>query len=119
MLRGCLLWYKNMPMFSFDKSSCESRLLDLLQSRFFITARRNKIIAKWAGGRLGYSESTLNKYVRSVVLSYLVTPNDRKMVDRILEDFRKANINISEDVVSQKIKAIEERIIARRGNSAS
>jgi hypothetical protein len=94
-------------------------LLDLLQSRFFITARRNKIIAKWAGGRLGYSESTLNKYVRSVVLSYLVTPNDRKMVDRILEDFRKANINISEDVVSQKIKAIEERIIARRGNSAS
>ncbi|MDR0555445.1 MAG: DUF1476 domain-containing protein [Holosporaceae bacterium] len=103
-------------MFSFGKSSYETKLLDVLQNRFFITARRNKILAKWAGGRLGYKESALNKYVRNLILSYLITPNDRKMIDRILLDFQKAHIKVSEKAIVEKIKAIEERIKAKRGN---
>jgi hypothetical protein len=103
-----------MPMFSFDKSSYESKLLDLLQSKFFLTARRNKILAKWAGGRLGYKDSVLNKYVRRIILSYLTTPNDRKLIQDILSDFQKADIKVNEETIRQKIQAIEERIQARR-----
>jgi hypothetical protein len=103
-----------MPMFSFDRSSYEKKLLDVLQSRFFVTARRNKILAKWAGGRLGYADDALSKYVKSIVFSYLIKPNDKKMIDRILLDFKEARINMSEEVIRQKIKAIEERIRARR-----
>jgi hypothetical protein len=99
-----------MPMFSFSKSSYEDRILNLLQSKFLITARRNKILAKWAGGRLGYKDNVLNKYIRSVIFSHIITPNDRKMIDRILLDFEKANIKIPEEMIHQKIKAIEERI---------
>jgi hypothetical protein len=99
-----------MPMFSFDKSSYEARLVELLQDKFFRVARRNKIIAKWAGGRLGYKGIDLNNYVRNMIFSYLVVPNDRKMIDKILSDFKKANIPTNEDVVRQKIKSIETRI---------
>jgi hypothetical protein len=105
-----------MPMFSFDKSSCESKLVELLQARFFITARRNKILAKWAGGRLGYRNGALNKYIQELLLFYLATPDDRKMVDRILADFRKAGIKMSEGEVYEKVKSVEERVQAKAGS---
>ncbi|GHT92816.1 hypothetical protein FACS1894122_07130 [Alphaproteobacteria bacterium] len=99
-----------MPMFSFDKSSYESRLLELLQDKFFKTAQRNKIIAKWAAGRLGYTGESMEQYVRNVIFSYLTVPSDRKMIDRILTDFQKANIQISEDDIRDKVRSIEIRI---------
>ncbi|MDR0678227.1 MAG: DUF1476 domain-containing protein [Holosporaceae bacterium] len=102
-------------MFSFGKSSYETKLLNLLQFKFFITARRNKILAKWAGGRLGYKESALNKYIRSIILFYLTVPSDQKVIDRILSDFKKAGIKMTEEIIKQKIKVIEERIKAKRG----
>jgi hypothetical protein len=97
-------------MFSFDKSSYESRLLELLQAKFFNVAKRNKIVAKWAAGRLGYKGSELNKYVRGIIFSYLVVPNDRKLIDKIVSDFEKANIRITEQDILQKIKTVEARI---------
>jgi peptidyl-tRNA hydrolase len=45
-----------------------------------------------------------------------VAPNDRKMIDRILSDFKKAEIKILEETIHQKIKAIEKRIIAKRSS---
>jgi hypothetical protein len=97
-------------MFSFNKSSCESRLNDILQDKFFKTARRNKILAKWAGGRLGYSGLTLEKYIRNTIFYYLLIPSDRKIISRILSDFKKAGIHTTEGIIRQKIRAIEERI---------
>jgi hypothetical protein len=102
-------------MFSFNKSSYESRLLELLQDKFFKTAKRNKIIAKWAAGRLGYTQSQLSRYVRGIIFSYLVVPNDRKMINKILEDFRIANISMTEEIIVQKINVVEDRIKSKAG----
>ena len=99
-----------MPMFSFNKASYESRMMRLLQNTFYITARRNKILAKWAAGRLNYTGDRLSQYVRSVILSYLVIPNDKKLIEKIAMDFRAAGINIDEVRIRQKLQAIEERI---------
>jgi hypothetical protein len=99
-----------MAMFSFGNFSYEAKLRELLQSKFFRTARRNKILAKWAGGRLGYKGNTLSRYVKSIILFYLIAPNDRKIIDRIMSDFQKADIKITEDDILQKIKAVEKRI---------
>lgn len=92
-----------MSKFSLDSMSKESGLLSVLQEKFFATARRNKILAKWAGGRLGYKGSQLNSYVRKVVLSYLLIPNDRRLIDRIEQDFRDAEIEVSRDDIIQKM----------------
>ena len=99
-----------MAMFSFDKSSCEFKLLDLLQDRFFKVAKRNKILGKWAAGRLGLQGSEANSYVRSIILSYIMTPIDRKLVEKIALDFAASKISVTEDVIWKKIKAIETRI---------
>lgn len=99
-----------MPMFSFDKSSYESRLMELLQDKFYKTAQRNKIIAKWAAGRLGYKGLILSKYVKNIIFSYLTVPNERKMIDKILSDFKRANIHMTEEIIKQKIKTVEIRI---------
>lgn len=99
-----------MAMFSFGKSSYESKLVDVLQGKFFATARRNKIIAKWAGGRLGYEGTDLSRYVRKIILGYLLTPNDRVMVEKILSDFAKAKIPITEDTILNKLQSVEIRI---------
>ena len=100
-----------MPMFCFDKSHYdESKLIELLQDEFFTTARRNKILAKWAGGRLGLEGGALGKYVRKVIFGYVLVPNDRIMIEKILADFKKADILMSEDIVVQKLKSTEKRI---------
>lgn len=99
-----------MPMFSYDKISYETNLVGVLQNKFFITARRNKVLAKWAGGRLNYTGGALANYVRDIIFDYLSTPNDRKIIERIMKDFQAANIRISEDEIKQKIHAIEARI---------
>lgn len=99
-----------MPMFSVNQSSCESRLKQLLQDNFFRTSWRNKAIAKWAAGRLGYKGDKVNSYVRSFVFSYLLAPNDKKMVGRILADFKNERISITEDEIINKIKSVEERM---------
>lgn len=104
-----------MAMFSFNQSSCETRLMRLLQGNFFQRSWRNKVIAKWAAGRLGYKGDKMNAYVRNFILLYLVMPNDRKMIDRILYDFRKENIPITEDDIVSKIKSVEKRMKTKTG----
>ena len=99
-----------MPMFSFNQSSFEARLMRLLQDNFFQRSWRNKVIAKWVAGRLGYKGDKMNTYVRNFILSCLTIPNDRKMIDRILADFKKENIHVSEDDIVNKIKSVKERM---------
>lgn len=101
---------KPMAMFSFDKSSYEFKLLDLLQDRFFKVAKRNKILGKWAAGRLGLKDSEAGSYVRRIIFSYIMTPVDRKLVEKIAEDFAASKISVTEDAIWKKIKLIETRI---------
>ena len=61
-------------------------------------------------GRLGYKGLILSKYVRNIIFSYLTVPNERKMIDKILSDFRRANIHMTEEIIKQKIKTVEIRI---------
>ncbi|MDR2067952.1 MAG: DUF1476 domain-containing protein [Holosporaceae bacterium] len=97
-------------MFSFGKSLYEIKLMGLLQEKFFKTARRNKVLAQWAGGRLGYKDAAFSGYVRRKFLAYLLNPNDEKMVSSILNDFKRENIAMSEEVIKKKIQAIESRV---------
>jgi hypothetical protein len=73
-------------------------------------AKRNKILAKWAGGRLGYTRDALDKYVRSVIFSHLVSRNDERIIATILSDFEKEGIHITEETIRRKIQSIETRI---------
>lgn len=104
-----------MPMFSFNKSSCEARLMQLLQDEFFKVSWRNKVIAKWVAGRLGYKGSKMNSYVRNFILSCLVVPDDQKMLARIMADFKSENIPMEECDVLGKIKSVEERMSSKTG----
>jgi hypothetical protein len=86
------------------------KLMKLLQEKFFKTARRNKILAQWAGGRLGYKDTVFSSYVRRKILSYLLSPDDERMISGILDDFRNENISMTEEIIKKKIRAIETRI---------
>lgn len=104
-----------MPMFSFNQLSCETRLMRLLQEKFFQKSWRNKVIAKWVAGRLGYKADKMNAYVRNFILLCLVVPNDRKMIDKILNDFKEKNIPITEDDIVSKIRSVEDRMRTKTG----
>ncbi|MBR1734491.1 MAG: DUF1476 family protein [Alphaproteobacteria bacterium] len=104
-----------MPMFSFDKSSYESRLMQLLQEKFFRNSWRNKVIAKWVAGRLGYKGDEMNSYVRNFIFACLAVPNERKMIDRILADFEVAGIPMTENDILRKIRSVEERMKNKTG----
>lgn len=103
-----------MAKFSIDRASGESNLLRTLQEKFFATARRNKILAKWAGGRLGYKDAQLTCYIRRIILSYVLLPNDRKLIDRIEADFRAKGIDVPREDIVQKMNVVEGRVKRRR-----
>lgn len=103
-----------MSVFLFDKISRESNLLRVLEDRFFITARRNKILAKWAGGRIGYKNLKLSHYVRKIVLSYILLPDDQRLVDKIEADFVLAGVNIKREEIVNKMRTAEIRSQNRR-----
>lgn len=93
----------------------ESRMKDFFQKNFLDVARRNKILARWAAGRMGYDREKSDAYVRNVILGYVMAPNDRKMIRKILADFHEAKVALSEDDIRAKLSAIEIRL----GNSRS
>lgn len=88
----------------------ESRMKDFFQKNFLDVARRNKILARWAAGRMGYDREQSDAYVRNVILGYLMSPNDRRMIRKILSDFNDAKVTLSEDDIRAKLAAIELRL---------
>lgn len=100
-------------MFSIGKSSYESRIVKVLQDKFLRISRRNKILAKWVAGRLGFSEEEKNKYVRKLVVSYIFNQNDQKIVEKIVAEFHACGVKITEEEVAAKIRSIETRVRTR------
>lgn len=103
-------------MFSYNRSSYESRIIEVLQNRFIKIAKRNKVLAKWAAGRLGYTDKKKDAYVKEVIFSYLVIPSDRKLIEKVYSDFCKIGVVITKDDISKKLYAIEDRIKQRMNN---
>lgn len=71
--------------------------------RFKAAARRNRMIGIWAADKLGKSGEERESYVKEVVITGLKEAGDNAIVQKILDDFKAADIIADEADLREKM----------------
>lgn len=85
-------------MSSFDKreKGYESKFAHDEELKFKATARRNKLVGRWAGEKLGLTGDELEHYAKGVVLADLEEPGEEDVVRKIRKDFDEKGVDQSD-----------------------
>lgn len=80
--------------------------------RFKATARRNKLLGRWAADKLGLSEAAADDYAKEVVLAQLDGSNDEAIIGKIQRDFSAKNVAQSDHQIRRNMEELMEKAIA-------
>ena len=83
--------------------------------RFKATARRNKLLGRWAAEKIGLSEAEAETYAKDVVIADLEEPGDEDVFRKIRDDFDARGVEQSdhqirramEDLMTKAVDQIE------------
>ena len=67
--------------------------------RFNAEARRNKLLAEWAGAKLGITGAALEDYIKAVRKADLAEKGDEDVVRKLRKDFDDKGIKVSDDEI--------------------
>lgn len=73
------------------------------EQQFRAAARRDKIFGQWAAGKLGYAGAAAEKYAMEVVDSNFACPGDDDMLGKVMDDFKRGNVAVSDAELRQKL----------------
>ena len=76
-------------------------------TRFKITARRNKLLGEWAAGQMGLSGETAASYARDVVAADFDKPGDDDVVAKVVGDFAAKGVKLGETDVRKKLDELQ------------
>ena len=98
-------------MFEDRKKGLEKKIDLDSQQKFKIAAIRNKSLGKWAAEKQGLDASKFNAYIDEVITSDFDEPGHEDVIRKILNDFKKFNIDISYDDIKEKLLDFEKQAI--------
>lgn len=78
------------------------------QLEFKIRARRNKLLGQWAAEKLGIGKNDWDKYISEVVQSAVGKTKDVAVKEKLTEDFKNAEINITEEELEREMNRLLE-----------
>jgi len=78
------------------KKSFEKKFATEQEKEFKISAKRNKLLANWAGTILGFTENQKKNYVTEIIKADFKEAGDNDVFLKIKEDLRSKNIQDSE-----------------------
>ncbi len=89
------------PMNTFEdrKKGQESKFAFDEEMRFKATARRNKLLGRWAAEKMGLSGDAVESYAKDVVAADFEEAGDDDVVRKVLGDFKAKNVDQSEHQV--------------------
>ena len=98
-------------MSSFDdrSKSFEKKFANDQELQFKLTGRRNKYFGEWAAEKLNKKGQEIETYVNEVMRADLKKPGDMDLISKVLEDFKKFSVNISEEEVKNKLNECLEK----------
>ncbi|UXN04242.1 MULTISPECIES: DUF1476 domain-containing protein [unclassified Bartonella] len=79
--------------------------------RFKAEARRNRQLGLWAAEKLGKAGADADAYAKEVVISDLKEPGDNDVVEKVMADFKAANVAVSEDELREKMFVLLEEAV--------
>lgn len=80
--------------------------------KFRAEARRNKLLAEWAAGKLGISGDALQDYIRSVVKADLEEKGDEDVFRKLHNDFAEASVDISDAEIRAQMGELLAKAVA-------
>ena len=85
-----------MVTFSEREKAFETKYQLDQELAFKVNVRRNKLLGLWAAGLMGMPKDAAAAYAKEVVASDFEKPGDNDVLKKVLADFAKHNVDISE-----------------------
>jgi len=101
-----------MTTFDGRERAHESKFARDEEMLFRITARRNKLVGRWAAAKMGLTPEETDAYATAVVQADFEEVGDEDVVRKLMGDLTAANVEISDDEIRQALA--ENEIEARR-----
>lgn len=107
---------KVMTTFNDRENAFENKFAHDQDLRFRAEARRNKLVAEWAGAKLGLTGAALEDYVKAVRKADLEEKGDQDVVRKLKADFAAGGVVVSDgdiakamsECIAVAVKQIEE-----------
>jgi hypothetical protein len=80
--------------------------------KFRAEARRNRMLAEWAGAKLGLSGAEMEEYVKAVRRADLAEKGDDDVVRKVKADFDAKGLAVSEADIRREMAAFLSRAVA-------
>ncbi|RYD50939.1 MAG: DUF1476 domain-containing protein [Sphingomonadales bacterium] len=78
---------------------------------FRVIARRNRLVGKWAAGKMGLTPEETDAYAKAVVQADFEEAGDEDVIRKVLGDLLSAGVEIDDAAVR---RAIEEQTVEAR-----
>lgn len=85
-----------MTTFDDREKSYEKKFAMDEELRFKSEARRNRLLAQWAGAKLGLSGPALDEYVKAVRKADLAQKGDDDVFQKVKKDFADKSVGVSD-----------------------
>lgn len=97
----------------------ERKHLAAHEEEFKISARRNRLLGRWAATRMGLSGEAAEAYAREVVASDLDAPGEEDVRRKLLDDFSNKGIIVTESEIAHQMASLfdEARAQVAKDNS--
>jgi hypothetical protein len=102
-----------MTTFDSRKDGFEKKFAHDEELQFKATARRNKLLGKWAAEKLGLSGDAADAYAKEVVAADFEEAGDDDVVRKVMADFAAKNIDQSEHQVRRTMDELMGEAIAQ------
>ena len=101
-------------MTTFDKreEGFEKQFAHDEELRFKATARRNKMLGKWAAERLGLSGAEAEAYAKEVVMADFEESGEEDVFRKIRADFDAKGVELSDADVRQQMQELLAQAVA-------
>ncbi|MGE3627100.1 MAG: DUF1476 domain-containing protein [Hyphomicrobiales bacterium] len=102
-------------MTSFDdrKNAYESKFAHDEELKFKATARRNKLLGRWAAEKMGLTGEAAETYAKDVVLSDLQEPGDEDVFRKVRKDFDEKGVDQSDHQIRRTMEELMGEAVAQ------
>lgn len=101
-------------MSEFDKreEGFEKQFAHDEELRFKATARRNKMLGKWAAERQGLSSDEAEAYAKAVVVADFEEAGEDDVFRKIRTDFDAKGVNVSDEEIRRQMQSLLAQAVA-------
>jgi hypothetical protein len=92
-----------MSTFDEREKGFEAKYKHDQETRFKVTARRNKLLGLWAAEQLGLSGAEAEAYAKTVVSADFEKPGDDDVLHKVLGDFKAKGVQMSEHALRRRL----------------